>query len=339
MKKNHSYLILIGFFLMMHIHSTAQPTITATGVNPVIGESHNIQNCNYINPGNAGANQTWNLSAMVGTSLLSTSYVIPSSTPNGSSFPNSNIAWSIPSSSVSYYKTSSSALQYYGLASGSLIMPYSNPEEILHYPFTYNNSYSDNWNTVFFNGAYTFYRRGVTNVTADGYGTLITPSGTYNDVIRVHLVQSYQDSAYIGVPYIVNYQNNEYRWYKEGMHIQVANVYTITITGGSTTTGASYLTSNSAIDQPAVSINSTLFFPNPASDQIYCNVQLKENEKIEVVLFNTMSQKMGKTYTWDGVKGENLMNIDLNDSPEGVYFAQILINGKVVSTGRFMIIR
>lgn len=339
MKKNLAYLILLGFFLAMPMFSIAQPTITATGVNPVIGESYNIQNCNYINPGNAGANQTWNLSAMTGTSVTSTSYVAPSSTPSGSSFPNSNIAWSIPSSTVSYYKTSSTALQYYGIASGSLIMSYSNPEDVLHYPFTYNNTYSDSWYTVFFNGAYTFYRRGTTNVTADGYGTLITPAGNYNDVLRVHLVQSYRDSAYIGGPYIINYHNDEYRWYKEGTHIQIANVYTITIPGLSTTTGASYLVSNSAIDQPTVPANVSLFYPNPASDRIFFNICLDKNEKIEMVLYNTLSLKMGKTFIWNGFKGENTVSIDLDNFAEGVYFAQILLNGALVSNERFMIIR
>jgi hypothetical protein len=339
MKNFNFYLVLLCLFLIIPLFSTAQPTITATGLNPVIGETYNIQNCNFINPGNAGANQTWNLSAMIGTSVVSTSYVAPSSTPHGSSFPNSNIAWSIPSSSVSYYNASSSAMQYYGFAAGSLVMSYANPEDVLHYPFTYNNSYSDNWNTVYYNGAYTFYRNGTTNVIADGYGTLITPEGTYNDVLRVHLVQSYQDSAFIGVPYIATYHNDEYRWYKEGTHIQIATVYSLTVVGSGTTSNASYLISNTAINQPTVSANSTLFYPNPASDHICFNIHLTKNEKIEMVLFNTMSLKMGKIFTWNGVKGENALNMDLNNYPEGVYFAKILVNGTLVSTGRFMIIR
>jgi hypothetical protein len=48
-------------------------------------------------------------------------------------------------------------------------------------------------------------------VTADATGTLITPAGTFSNVIRLHVVTSYRDSAFANPGHIVNnYADDEY---------------------------------------------------------------------------------------------------------------------------------
>lgn len=328
---------MTGSLMLICSVSIAQPTITATGINPVIGNSFTTQAANYVSPGSSGAGQTWNLSTMTGTTSSTATAVTPGSTTYGSSFPNSNVALNYTGGGAAYYKTSSSACQFYGVVSTSnVVMSYSNPEDFMHFPFSYNNTYSDPWAVQFVNGGYTFYRTGTTTVTADGYGTLTTPNGTYTNVLRIHYVQTYQDSAYVGTPYIIAYSNDEYLWYKEGIHLPLATVYTLTANGSPTTAGT-YTTGNLGIDNPSALISSSNIYPNPATDIVNIEFTLTENQKADVRLFNAIGEQLTINQSTNGFQGENNMQLDVADLSEGVYFAQIMLNGNIAATKRFVI--
>ncbi len=331
-------LIAAGLVIISFV-SMAQPTLTATGINAVIGETYTYtSNTNStISPGNAGANQTWDLSAMTGTPAGQTTVVTPSSTTYGSSFPNANVAMSTPSQGVTYYKTSSTALQNYGMTVSGVVIPFSNPEDFLHFPFSYNNTYTDTWAGQFQNVGSTFYRRGTTTVTADGYGTLITPIGTYTNVMRVHFVQDYQDSVYSGAPYIFTYYNDEYLWYKNGVHYQLAAVYTFTTSQSGTSHGSSYVSSSVGVEDVSGIIHSSSIFPNPATDKVTLNFTLTENKNVDIQLFNSIGQQEMISQNANCFQGENTLQLDVSILPEGIYFVKISLNGNVAATKRFLI--
>lgn len=329
---------MIGSLALMCSVSLAQPVLTATGINPVIGESFTLFNTGYVSPGNSGANQTWDLSSMTGTSGGLSTIVAPSSTTNGASFPNANIAWNnTTGGSDSYFKTSSTALQNYGVSNSSVLMPYSNPEDVLHFPFAYTNTFSDTWATQFVSGGYTFYRTGTTTVTADGYGTLVTPLTTYTNVMRIHYVQVYQDSAYVGTPYIITYNNDQYMWYKEGAHVQIASVYTLTSSAGGPYTGGGYVTGSVGIDNLSDIISSSDLYPNPASDKITVDFTLTLAQKVDIRLFDIVGQQVDIIQAVDGIQGKNTIPIDVADLSKGVYFLQIGLNGNKSVNKSFVI--
>lgn len=66
----------------------AQPTLTATGINPVVGDAYTTKMCNYVSPGSAGANQTWDLSSMTVAGTINYTSANPSSTPMAANFTN-----------------------------------------------------------------------------------------------------------------------------------------------------------------------------------------------------------------------------------------------------------
>ena len=336
MKKKLLSLMTWSLVLMCSV-SIAQPTLTATGMNPVIGNSYTVESANYVSPGSSGASQTWNLSSMSGTSSSTANAVSPGSTTYGGSFPNSNLAWTNTGGDAIYYKTSNTALQFYGVASGTTVLSYSNPEDQLHFPFTYNNTYSDTWAVNFNSGGYTVYRKGTTNVTADSYGTLVTPAGTFTNVLRIHFVQNYQDSIYVMGPQIVTYNNDEYIWYKEGTHVQLATVYTLTPSTGSPTTSGTYTTTTSGINEFSGILSSSDLFPNPASDKVTIDFSLTENQKVNVRLINVIGEQLNINQNTNGVQGENRIQLDVADLSEGIYFAQIVLNGNIAATKRFVI--
>ncbi|HET7819088.1 MAG TPA: hypothetical protein VFL70_07245, partial [Bacteroidia bacterium] len=183
----------------------AQPTLTPSNSNPIIGEVVTSYDAPYVSPGNAGANQTWDFSSLSGASAGTYSVVSTASTPSGVNFPNSNMCIHADTN-YAYFNANSSSFQYVGLSSDTINMSYSNPQDWLRYPMTFNSSYSDDFAVTFNSMSVQFFRKGIAKVTADAYGTLITPVGTFNNTLRVHTILSYKDSAnYMGFPIEIIY--------------------------------------------------------------------------------------------------------------------------------------
>lgn len=335
--KKHLLNSISASFLLISSVSFAQTTLTASLINPVIGENFTLNNGTYVSPGSSGVSQTWDLSTMTGSSAGITNVVTPASTTFGSSFPTATVAENnATAGTVNYFKTSSTALQNVGIASGTTKIPYSDPEDFLHFPFAYTNTFSDTWAAQFVSGGYTYFRSGTTTVTADGWGTLITPLGTFNNVMRVHFVQDYQDSLYIGVPYVMNYYNDEYMWYRNYTHAQLAAVYTLTTPSGSNA-GGLYLSSPVGINDMNDMISEYTISPNPTSDLVKLDYTLTENKKTEVKIFNSLGQIVLNQMNENTVQGLNTQELNVATLPEGIYFAEILLEGKVAVTKRFVV--
>lgn len=128
-------------------------------------------------------------------------------------------------------------------------------------------------------------------------------------------------------------------WYKEGTHIQIATVFTLTSSTREPYTGGTYITGAVGIDNSTKLVSTVNLFPNPASEILTIDISLTENQKVEVVLINSIGQKVDAPQIIDGTKGVNTKQLDIQKLPEGIYFAQILLNGNVVSTKQFVIAR
>ncbi|MDQ3045930.1 MAG: T9SS type A sorting domain-containing protein [Bacteroidota bacterium] len=338
MNKKLLSFIITGF--VASAAAIAQPTLTASGCNPTVGETFTLTNCpGTYSPGTSGASQTWNLSSMSGTSAGATNVITASSGPNASSFPLATVGNNnTTEGSCIYYQTSSSALKNYGIVAGTTVIPYSNPEDMLHFPFAYTNTYTDPWAGSFVSSGYTFFRSGSTAVTADGYGTLTTPNGTYTNVMRIHFVQTYQDSADVGgFPYVIDYVNDEYLWYRDGMpHSALAGVYSLVATPGGTSPGGFYISSAVGIEENSA-LTSMEVYPNPATEQLNVDLTLTESKNVEVRIFNSLGQQVQVINGENGAQGLNSLKVQVTELPEGIYFAQISLDGKASQTKRFVV--
>lgn len=327
--RNFIFTSLFACLTMYCINSHSQPTLTASGVSATVGETFSYNSFStQLSSGNAGANQTWNLASMSGTTSGITTVVTASSTPNGSQFPNANIAYSTPGAGTTYMNMTSSAWQYYGVvpASGTPVIAYSNPEDMLRFPFTFNNTYTDTWAAQFTSG-YTFYRTGTTTVTADGYGTLITPNGTYTNVLRIHFYQSYKDSAFFGTPYIINYTNDQYIWYKEGYHTYLASVYSTTNSVGQPSYGGSYPSQGTGIHTLPDFLTGLSLFPNPASDFINLEFELSNEGLLEIGLFDLSGRQTKVKMNTVATIGSNQIQMNVSGLSKGIYYLSMVLDG------------
>ena len=317
--------------------NTAQPTLTSAGINPVVGTVFTQNTATYANPGSAGASQTWNLAITSSGSVVNTG-VTAASTPYASNFTTATVAFNT-SGNYSYFKGTSSAWQNVGVASSSgTVLAYSDPEDMLHFPFTYNNTYTDPWAVTFIVSTYTYYRSGTTAVTADGYGTLTTPDGTFTGVTRVHFYEVYRDSTNIsGNPIVTNYVNDEYMWYLNGNHYPIAAVYTLTPTPGNPVQGGYYLSGVASGFEDISDITSMSVAPNPANDETNIVLNLNVSKEVNVSIYNLCGQIMDSPLTKTGFTGTNNISIPVAKLPDGIYFVVINVDGNSVASRKLVI--
>lgn len=339
MKQTFTYLVLTAFLLVCFLDIIkGQPILTVNDVLPTIGDNYSIVISNYFNEGSSGANQTWNFSSASNNSQDSYSIISPASTPYASLFPNSNIAVrAVNGNTYAYHEaTSSKWIMWGAVTSTGISMIYTNPEEILQFPLTYNDLYTDTWQASFTTSSIQYYRKGTTSVTADAYGTLITPEGTFNNVLRVHLLQVYTDSADIsGTSLILNYQNDEYLWYASGYKNSLA--FTTTFTSDySTTQHSGYLVTGNTKINNNLSDNSDLInlYPNPVVNELNISLNDKNVNNTEIKIFNNNGQLIYNENFETSFSSSIKCNV--SDFMHGIYYVQLFRDGELFAGKKFV---
>jgi hypothetical protein len=279
MKKGYPKFVLFTLlcFLFCMPNLKAQTTLTSTTTNPTVGESfiNHSYDASLISPGSSGANVTWDFSTIVSTGTSTYNWITSSSTPYSSSYPNANLAIS---DAGYYYYYSASSTDYSscgGTNPSAQVISYSDLEKQLVFPMTYNTTFSDAFAATYDAGSSMFMNRaGTMTGVADGYGTLILPYGTITDVLRVKLVEDYQDS-YLGTPMVV-YSTEAYAWYKAGVHQSLFSHTTFVMNGNTTIYGRYIDASHVGIDNNEVHFGLNIY-PNPSFGSF--NIELYTNNK------------------------------------------------------------
>lgn len=207
---NHVYHFAILFLLPFLLE--AQPTITPN-IAPQIGETWDVTflEPDSFNPGPAGANQQWNFSDLdISNSLeLVFQTLEPEEVIGHEDFPTADFVWHIPSFEIyEFYEVEADSISLVGGASISngeinFLTIFTDAEDGLHLPLNYQDSYTyysafDQY--IFGNFLISNDRNGI--VTADAYGSITTPSGTYDNVLRVVI----QETSF-------GFTNTQYAWF------------------------------------------------------------------------------------------------------------------------------
>jgi hypothetical protein len=305
--------IFTFLFLFSTTYAFTQPTLTYSNVGSQVGDSFEIHILTTnVSPGASGANATWDFSDLPNGTVSSGTLVAASTTPYASTFTNANVAASA-SGSYSYVKSDAATSSTCGFvaAGGAIILHYDNEEDVLQYPLTYQGTFSDDFHSTFTSGV-TFERTGTITVVADGYGTLILPWGTINNVLRVHATEEYADNSDITD---LTYTSDLYYWYVPGTHTSVMYTSTLTPSLGAPTYSSQYIDQNSVNVLDSEVQSSFQLYPNPAND--FVNVQLQSNNSV-IEITDSFGRK---------IISINPMNsqyqLDVSDWASGVYLVAI----------------
>lgn len=250
-------------------------TINSSDVSPIVGDNFSYHNTDYLSPGNSGAGQIWDLSLMSSNDLVSVSYT-------NSSFVNANTTQTYSTGQVFEWDYNSSGQDLIAQIAQGVTVEYSNPWTYFGFPLNMGVSGSDTFYSTFTSSGTIFIRSGTTTWEVDGTGTLITPAGTYTDVIRVKTIDEYSDDSSFGTIY---YEGEAYIYLKAGFRHPLATLSTIENSFTGLVSFGTYLDGTASI-----TLNNELVFnlyPNPTSDFLTISTSGNtEFDKIEIIDLN-----------------------------------------------------
>lgn len=319
--------------------SQAQITITSNDL-PAAGESYTFKTVGFpfgnLDITTTGPNQMWDYSNLVGDSVVQVDYVASSQTPYGFYFFNrfgtqiadtQSLAQGYALTDVYlFFKKDAGAYigEGLGLKISQIPLPlagfYTDKDTIYNLPLTYGNADTSTYR--FYLGVPTlgsYSQTGTRITTVDGWGSIKTPSGTYN-CLRVVAETDQVDSLVIqaqggfGFPI----RQRSIQWLTDQDKVPVLEITQAYTLNQWTTTGVRYRDQTTGItsaEAPAFTV-----FPNPASDQIQVRWEMESAlNEIRVV------DIMGRT-----VHQERTINIahsiSTSNWSEGVYFVSVLID-------------
>lgn len=227
-------------------------------------------------------------------------------------FPNSNMI--IKNSSAFYlYANTNSELYMEGDGSCSYVGIYNNPMKLMNFPFSYDSTFYDGFAGVVpgFPFPYNSFSGGV-NVHADAYGTLILPNKTFNNVLKLRIIQttSIPNTSSVDTIYFDT-------WYYPGIPFPVLE---LTNSGG-----AKYL--DQLINKIKISdkISNTInVYPIPTEGSITLSLKVANTD-----LKYTIIDIFGKSVITGVFNGQaKNYKIDIQSLNSRMYFLHIESNGK-----------
>jgi hypothetical protein len=219
-------LFLFTLALTMIMTSYAQPVYKGFGRASQAYKS-NFLDTTGIAPGHAGAKQVWDFSKAVSLNKSSDVAMVPASSCAGFvNFPTADMALPTGSERYIFYDTANGNWakvgQYFNEEKPTVIS-YSNPEASGIPPFTFGYNFKDDFEGTYSGPKGMAKRKGTYTLTADGYGTIITPGGTFKNALRMKFTESIKDSFednHTGSTEVVFYY-----WLAEGIPYPVFSIY------------------------------------------------------------------------------------------------------------------
>lgn len=183
-------LVLIASLILFTFSSAAQPEITLEDFTPEYSTQIGFQKVEFLEQGEGGESLVWDFSGseIIGDTLL---YIVEDPTDQEALWYNPNC--------THFFRTifGPEFEQYWELENDTAqivawhVPVLGDPVEYLQentrfvFPLVYSNTFSDTSHYVIGIGQSAGGREEYSNVEVDSYGTLITPAGTFENVLRV----------------------------------------------------------------------------------------------------------------------------------------------------------
>jgi hypothetical protein len=255
--------------------------------------------------------------------------VDPSVTPYAAAFPEANLAAQDESGdNYAYFRVTSSEYTLHGVANPALTVVYQDPEELMIFPLTLGTTNTDDLYAEFTSGI-DIIRSGTTVSTGDAYGTLILPSGTFTDVLRVKVEEDYSDE-YVGIPLSLNYNFDLYYWFKEGVTGPLLQYFNQNVDGLVTET--LYMNNDIEVvtEVENLTISEIKVYPNPASENITISISNNANRNAENLVIYDVS---GKVVYEEQLNSTDQIQINLSSLISGIYVIHFQTeNGNITRT-------
>ncbi len=333
------------FVTVIFFNSSAQlVTISATHQLPVIGDSIHYVNANTFGFDAVGTGpvtaKVWDFSALMDAgTTFDFVFVDPAAVPatlGKDSFPAANIARrESGTTGYFYYQNTANNINRLGWFATSPSINYGiykngTVATEFHFPITAGQN-----NSSTYNGSYTPWNIGEDSVritdgtltmNADMQGQLLLPTGTFNSVLRIHVVESFHIKTFMfGTPVMDNVVSDDYYYWFVDTILQPMVTYGVTTIDGTAQTPVLRY-------QPIIVtgiMNTTLsgavnIYPNPTSGIFTILDSGKSNSPRNIIVSDTNGKII---FEKDNVL-EPLSQVNLTGKIPGVYFIKVEMDGK-----------
>ena len=334
-----NFTLLSAAMVVSSVLANAQ-TITSSWV-PAVGfsQTHNVVNLSGpIGPGSAGQGQTWNFAGATSDSSYTETNLAAIDAVGGSNFPLASygIQSTADVSSATFFVGSSVALQvigsYSGDVSGAVTATYDNAMDVMQFPASFNSAFNDPYHVNITSPFLNFSVDGSSDVLVDGSGSLTTPTGTYNNVLRVKSINNYQ---YIGLPplpgTVTSGTITTYLWVSPDYPGYMLMNYSIGVEGTTSDTTITYSENPVGIQNVA---NQTLqISPNPANS--YVTVGFPSGTELSRVEVLDLS---GRVVAIETVNGKsNRLTISTATFTNGLYIVRAVDTKGAIVTSKITV--
>ncbi len=316
--------------ILLGLRSMAQPTIPAGSALPYSGYAHPwTYASSFIDLPTTGANSIWDLSGAVGS--FTGNVVWGPVTYNLNEFPDASLYRS--GAGQQWWSVANDSVNYHGRQALLSIEAYDDPKLELRLPLATSDSWTDQ-----FAGWAVGYSSVSGRFTAEvtGYGTLILPDETYEDVLRVDIVDSTLRVPFGSGPTIL-VMDSLARFYKAGIPWHVAEIMKrTTFTGTTSQVSNNYLTYmapdlNVGQQEGLTEDGPIKAFPNPTTDHLLLD-GLTPNENYTYVVVDVSGRTVRTPAFFSALEGVSRARVDLTGIAPGHY--TILLNnagGRVIA--------
>lgn len=244
-------------------------------------------------------------------------------------------------SAYDFYKESTSSFKQVGagytINSTPLPFLYTNADVIYNFPLDYGNIDSCMFKFGLPIPTIAYYGEiGHRHSTVDGWGTVITPFGSFNALRQTSVIDAI-DSIYVdafgfgtNVPRPTQYQ---FKWLANGMKIPVLEIDANDVAGNLAITNVEYIDSlRTAGVNDLSAVNTTAVYPNPSEDQTIFQFN---NAKANSLRLFDITGKQVKAIALDG---SSFYVLNRNGLVNGVYFYEVSFsNSTVTSRGKLIL--
>lgn len=338
--------VLICIFLFASFAFSAQ-TITANQVLPVPGDSLSYQNTLFFDAGPNVAGQLWDFSQIVPNGIPITKKYKVFNTPLYDSVDirkEANLQYEYYGKTYAF-KADSTA--FYDFGTGVISYNFSHKQAgilLLKLPLQINNFSS----LISYQLAGTLNQYGssiiyATTIKVDGSGTLVTPCGTYTNVLRIFRSQTSTQAALQYSPsHDIHTTTNTYEWYCPAVHGPILSVSTYS--SNSFWTGSNYLewgTVYNDISKTPLGLevlsnseNTGFSFQNPVHGLLQLKIDNLQFLEGQVQILNQSGQII-----WQEDLTSSAASFDLTTIAVGLYYVQVKKNQSILGPKKLLIQR
>jgi|GEM_PF-4304823 hypothetical protein len=238
----------------------AQPVLTAAN-GPVPGGTIPMAELAGVPSLCNGPGCVWDFTAVATPNIHQVQLVAPATAPGGGSFPMATVAaLATGNPNVNFMRLETGYLRTVGVYNGQVVQ-YTDPLDVLVYPCTYQTTWTDSYAYPGTQGTRTY--------TADGYGTLIGPAGTLDNVLKIHSGYATLDTVAGGTHFTATMDENAF-WHPDIPWPVATTYWSRVYTNGQLTqeqrVGSVIDQFPIGVEEPAGTGSGALVYPNPAGD-------------------------------------------------------------------------